>query len=108
MHNVAQCCLFRFLLQAHVINGDARIHPNVSAAFAAKAFPDLLQHGGSQPVQLYITVDTEDGSESASTAAGAKDCNPEVLWRRHRASTYMIQECISNKRTAVHSSLVPT
>jgi hypothetical protein len=46
--------------------------PKLPAALAAKCFPDLLQHGGSQPVQLYITEATEDGTESTPVAAGKR------------------------------------
>jgi hypothetical protein len=48
------------------------MHPMVPAALASKCFPDLLQHGDSQPVQLYISVVTEDATESTPTAAGER------------------------------------
>jgi hypothetical protein len=60
------------LLQAHVVRDKAGMKPKVSAAFAAKCFPDLVQHGGSQPVQLYISLLTEDATESVLTAAGER------------------------------------
>jgi hypothetical protein len=46
--------------------------PKVPAALVAKCFPDLLQYGGSQPVQLYISSITDDPTESTLTAAGKR------------------------------------
>jgi hypothetical protein len=73
LHSVAHhFSLFCLLPQSHVVRDKTGLYPYVPAAFAAKCFPDLLQPGCSQPVQLYITVDTEGATESTSTAAGSR------------------------------------
>jgi hypothetical protein len=62
------------LPQAHVLCDGSPMYRKIPAAFAAKCFPDLLQHGASQPVQLHIALVTGNSTESISTAAGERWC----------------------------------
>jgi hypothetical protein len=52
-----------------VLESSNRLHPVVPKALAAKCFP-ALQHGGSQSVQLYISLLSEDATDSTLLEAG--------------------------------------
>jgi hypothetical protein len=72
INNVVHQVCVRLLLQAHVLRIKNCMNPVVPAALASKCFPDLLQHGDSRPVQLYISLVTEDATQSTPTAAGKR------------------------------------
>jgi hypothetical protein len=110
-----QLVLFCLLLQAYVLRDTSSMHPKIPKALAAKCFPDLLQHGGSQPVQLYITVDTEDATESTPAAAGEKwwllyRCvegmrSAKVMWHWLRASRLGVLVCFHDISSVVCQAL---
>jgi hypothetical protein len=76
-----------------------RVQPTVPAAFAAKCFPDLLQPGCSHPVQLYITVDVEDATDSTPTAAGD--------WWLSQVAQKVLLKAVALELAPIQSRLAP-